>query len=203
MRPLPPLSGCGAEPCGEGEVGCCHLTGRKGWMCLPGRGGGPRPEAEWRRQALPCRPRGPVPWPRVSSLPLTLLCLCSVASTLTAAVSAGRPPSRASAGGSWGPWNGPRPAPLTSHQQGLPSPRGRHKYVNRRRLRRSWWGVLRKCLENNLPKVTSAASLLSSTGHAQPRPGSGSTQAGGSPSAHLLRAPPSLLLSAPPLCLGH
>lgn len=61
---------------GRGRLAGSYLTGRKGWICLPGRGGGsrffPSPKAGWRRQALPCRLWGPAPWPRVTSLPLTL-----------------------------------------------------------------------------------------------------------------------------------
>lgn len=83
-----------------------ELPKRQGGVASLGWGGClPSPGSHWRTQAFQCRLwRCHLALCDVS-VPSRSLSLSSVASTLTAAVSAGRPPSRASASESWGPGN--------------------------------------------------------------------------------------------------
>lgn len=102
---------------GEGRVGW-GLPERQEGMTLMGRGGGSRFFPSLRLdgggrstpQQVAGTPQGG---------PSHSLCLCSVASTRTAAVSVGRPPSKALAGEFWGPQNGLHPTPVTSSPAGL------------------------------------------------------------------------------------
>lgn len=132
-----------------------YLKGREGWLRLAGVGACPcfpGPELGWRRQALQGSPWGCHSALCDVSVPSRSLSFSSVASTLTAAASAGRLPSRASASESWGPGNCLSPS-STAHiipKRPLPVYRLDMKYTNKRMLKVGYTGLFEEMFRNTI-----------------------------------------------------
>lgn len=190
---------------GEGRVGW-GLPERQEGMLLMGRGEGSRFFPSLRLDVG----GGPTPQQVAGTPqggPSHSLCLCSVASTRTAAVSVGRPPSKALAGESRGPQNGLHPPPghlFTSRPCPIYKPDTKHVG---RRLLRSWIGNFEKMFRKIICQKFHFSVELHNASADLPR--LGEHMRGGQPSlqspvlstvvfALLSPSPQSWLLTSPP-----